>query len=451
MDAGVTLNARLSLMISALLAAVTLAGGAYIIHKARSDIHDETASTLALTRHFFDAQIGALEEKWSTQGFSAPALHLQDLGDVRHLTVRLYDTGGKVLDSNDDPHKVSAAPAWFDSLIRAAGSRVSAEVLPLEFNGEGVGRIVIAPDPSYETDEMWTTSGGLLGLLLSFFVLVNGLVWWAATRALKPVERILRGLSELRAGHLSERLPHFGLPELSRISVGFNHMAESLEQSIMENQRLTRRLIEAQERERNSIALELHDEIGQCVSAIHADAAAIRNRGDAAVRESAEAIAAVTSHLKNIVKSMLHRLRPPLIEGVGLGPALRDLVASFQQRNPQTHCALKVSAELGELEDKVSVAVYRIIQECLTNIAVHAAAQNASVSVSLIGAQERIKIAVRDDGVGFSTAVGQGLGLTGIKERVGDLGGSFHIEAQPGKGTCLELEIPLSAEEVLVP
>ncbi len=98
---------------------------------------------------------------------------------------------------------------------------------------------------------MWATCRGLLNLLLTFFVLVNAVVWWAASRAMRPVGRILQALGELRRGNLATRLPRFGVPELSRISVGFNHMAETLEYSVTENQRLTRELLKTQEMEEN--------------------------------------------------------------------------------------------------------------------------------------------------------------------------------------------------------
>jgi two-component system sensor histidine kinase UhpB len=295
---------------------------------------------------------------------------------------------------------------------------------------------------------MWATSRGLLKLLTTFFLLVNALVWWAASRAMRPVERILLALGELRRGNLAARLPQFDLPELSRISIGFNHMAATLEESVTENQRLTRRLLETQETERTSLARELHDEIGQCVSAIHADAAAIRNRGGETVRESAEAIVEVTGHIKQIVRSMLQRLRPPVLEGLGLAPALRELVGAFQQRNPEVVCSLKTAGDLTLIDGDVAIAVYRVIQECLTNIRVHANAQRAAVDVHgdpAGGVPRVLRLTVIDDGIGFFLdSANRGFGLTGIRERVKVLGGTLEIGTEPGRGTRIAATIPLS-------
>ena len=445
---GTTLKLRLCMMITALLATATLAGGIYVIRKARDDIRDETRSTMILTDHFLDAEIAVLHERWALHGFDAPLFKLRELGQIRHLKVSFYDNLGRPVDSNDESSRDEpVAPRWFDWLIRHASPPAPSEERRVAFDDVPVGRLVIAADPRYETDEMWATSRGLLILLIAFFLLVNALVWWAASRAMRPVERILHALGDLGRGDLTARLPRFSLPELSRISVGFNRMAETLEKSVTENQRLTRRLLDAQETERASLARELHDEIGQCVSAIHADAAVIRKTGGASVRESAEAIVEVTTRIKRIVRSMLRRLRPPLLEGMGLVPALRELVSSFRQRHPHVNCSLTTSGHFLDVEDDVGVAVYRVIQESLTNIAVHANARHATIDVHRdADAAHRIRVSVTDDGVGFFLmSANRGFGLTGIRERVNNLGGSCSIDTEPGRGTRIVVEVPLPA------
>lgn len=448
---GTTLKLRLSLLITAVLAMVTVAGGVYVVQKARVDAREEARSTVTLTGHLLEAQMQILRSTWENHGYSAPRFDLAQLRDIRHLSIEFYDAQGRLVDSNEDPARGKPSmPAWFAQWVRRASPISGAQVRRITWNGADQGKVIIGPDPSYEIEEMWDICSGLLGLLLCFFFVVNAMVWWAASRAMRPVEKILRALEELRRGNLSARLPGLGLPELSRISVSFNHMAETLEFSVNENQRLTRKLLTTQETERTSLARELHDELGQCVSAIHADAAAIRNRGGESVRESAEAIVAVTTHIKQIVRSMLQRLRPPIVEGLGLTPALRDLVAAFQQRNPQVECTLHTSEKVGGLEGEMGVSVYRVIQECLTNIAVHAKAHHANIDVALVeetrapAGQRIIRVTVADDGVGFFlVSVNRGFGLTGIRERVKALGGTCSIDSHPGQGTRIIADIPL--------
>lgn len=446
---GISLEVRLSLLISALLAMVTLAGVVYVVRTARDDIRDETQSTLVLTDHLLDAEVDVLHERWAVHGFEMPLFKLRELGEIRHLRVQFYDTRGVLVESNEVAGTHSpTAPTWFDAVIRFASPPLRSESRQVKFDDVPVGRLVIAADPSFETHEIWATSRGLLALLVTFFLLVNVLVWWAAARAMRPVERILLALADLRRGNLTTRLPQFDLPELSRISIGFNHMAATLEHSVNENQRLTRRLLETQETERTRLARELHDEIGQCVSAIHADAAAIRNRGGETVRESAEAIVEVTGHIKQIVRSMLQRLRPPALEELGLGPALRELVGAFQQRNPDVVCSLNTRGDLALVDGDVRIAVYRVIQECLTNITMHANAGHAAVDVHGGPATDLprvLHVAVVDDGSGFVlSSANRGFGLTGIRERVKVLGGTLEIDTEPGRGTRVAVAIPMS-------
>jgi two-component system sensor histidine kinase UhpB len=226
---------------------------------------------------------------------------------------------------------------------------------------------------------------------------------------------------------------------------------------VSENQRLTRQLLDAQERERRNLAHDLHDEIGQCVSAIHADAVAIRNRGGESVRESAEAIVEVTEHIKGCVRSMLQRLRPAYLEGLGLEAGLREQIASFRQRNPGVACALRIEGDFTRVDAERGVAIYRVVQEALTNIAVHAQAHTALVEMVLdspgalrAGAAQAqggwLRLTVSDDGVGFlQPPVTRGLGLTGIRERVKGLRGICDIDSESARGTRITVWLPLAA------
>lgn len=454
-----TLRLRLSLLITALLALLTISSGIYVVRRACDNTHAEVRSTLNLTTHFIDTELDALHERWSRYGYATPMFRLRELAGVRHLNVKFYDYRYRVLDGNENGGgRTPKAPRWFALLVRMTSTPIRPEIRIVSFHNEPIGRIVIAPDPTYEMDEIWATSDALLELLLLFFLSVNGLVWWAVSRAIRPIEHILEALSEIRQGNLAARLPDFGSPEMSRISTGFNHMAENLERSIAENQRLTRRLLQMQEQERQSLARELHDEIGQCVSAIHADAVAIRNRGGETVRESAEAIVIVAGQIKEMVRTMLQQLRPPDLDAFGLNAALRALIAAFCQRNPEVECTLHANTGLARLDSEFGIAMYRVIQECLTNVAVHASAHRVSVKVAQItkaaargaamdGAvpcMGALRVTVVDDGVGFFVSSGhRGLGLTGIRERVKVLGGTCEIDSTPGRGTRVFVEVPI--------
>jgi two-component system, NarL family, sensor histidine kinase UhpB len=449
--ASATLKLQVCLIITTLLVLLTIADGFYVIQKARGDVQDEVRSTLTLTGHFLDAQLDVLRDHWAARGYAMPLFQLRSLGDIRHVDIRFYDNQGRLLDSNDEVGDRRAhAPRWFTWLVHLTSLPAESQTRIVSFNGATVGTLVMAPDATYELEEMWSTSRGLLALLLLFFVGVNVVVWWAVSRALRPIELILQALQRVRDGDLAVRLPHLQLPELSRVAVGFNHMAETLEQSVSENQRLTREVLNTQERERRHLAHELHDEIAQCVSAIHADAVAIRSHGGESVRESAEAIVQVVAQLKDRVRSMLRRIRPAYLEGIGLEGGIREQVAAFRQRNPGVNCALDLPSDFADLEEEVGVALYRVVQEALTNISVHANASNVSIRLRAVVAEgnghaswDGIQLEIADDGAGFfKLTANRGLGLTGIRERTRALGGSCAINSQPGLGTRIEVTVP---------
>jgi two-component system, NarL family, sensor histidine kinase UhpB len=457
-----TLRLRVCLIITALLVLLTVADGIYVIRKARDDVRDEVRSTLILTGHFLDAQLDVLRDRWAAHGYVVPLFQLRNLEDIRHVDLRFYDVQGRLLDSNEDlTDRRPRAPAWFTALVRLATPPAESETRTVSFNGAVVGHLVMAADPTYELEETWSTSRGLLTLLLLFFVMVNIAVWWSVTRALRPMDQILEALQRVREGDLGVRLPHFNLPELSRVGVGFNHMAETLEESVRETQWLTRELLNAQEKERRHLAHELHDEIAQCLSAIHADAVTIRNRGGAVVQESAEAVIEVVGQIKDRVRSMLRRIRPAYLEELGLEAGLEEQVAAFRHRYPAVVCLFAVEGELASLDEEVGVAIYRVVQESLTNIAVHARARNVWIELKVRrahgpgdadgGRHDSIQLTVSDDGAGFAQmSAHRGLGLAGIRERTRALGGTCSIVSAPGHGTRIDVAIPFARTQEAV-
>ena len=442
-----TLKLRVCLIITTLLVLLTVADGFYVINKARADVRDEVRSTLILTGHFLDAQLDVLRNHWAEHGYVVPLFQLRTLGDIRHVDIRFYDNQGRLLDSNEDlAAPRPRAPGWFTTLVRLTAPSGGSETRIVSFRGAVIGRLVMTPDPTFEMEEIWSTSRGLLALLLLFFVVVNAVVWWAVSHALRPVDQILKALQRVKDGDLAVRLGEFQLPELARVGIGFNHMAETLADSVTENQRLTRELLNAQENERRRLAHELHDEIAQCVSAIHADAVAIRTRGGDKVRESAEAIVQVVGQIKETVRSMIRRIRPAYLEGLGLEVGLREQVAAFRHRNSGVKCRFDVRGDLAALDEEAGVTIYRVLQESLTNISAHADARNVLIELSARPAregQDTVTLTVGDDGAGFVQLVSsRGLGLAGIRERARALGGSCSIVSEPGRGTRINIVVP---------
>ena len=213
---------------------------------------------------------------------------------------------------------------------------------------------------------------------------------------------------------------------------------------------LSQQLVSSQEQERKSLSRELHDEIGQLLTALRMELGNLeRIRAVTGVDlgphlDQAKKLAETT--LKT-TRDIAMGLRPAMLDLLGLGPALEWQAREFSRRY-NTPIQLEVDGDLKDLSDRHRTYLYRIVQEGLTNCARHAQAKN--IRVRLEDANGQVALTVEDDGVGFDTHAGvvYGLGLLGLTERVRELAGNIAIESQPGKGTKLAVILPVSREEV---
>jgi PAS domain S-box-containing protein len=211
-----------------------------------------------------------------------------------------------------------------------------------------------------------------------------------------------------------------------------------------ENRRLARESLEIQERERAHLARELHDELGQCLTAIRADAQSIcrlsRDR-EPRIFASGQAIGEVASRVYEVVRNMMRRLRPEMLDELGLGEALREIVGQWRARHPDIVWSLVLPDTLGALPEAVQITAYRLVQEAITNVIKHAQASRVDVAVTLDEAG--LTVSVCDDGRGLEGAPHGGLGLLGMRERVLAAGGHFDIQSHPGHGFRLSAVFPL--------
>lgn len=216
-----------------------------------------------------------------------------------------------------------------------------------------------------------------------------------------------------------------------------------------ENRRLTRMALAIQEEERANLARELHDELGQSLTAIRAEAECVlqinRDRSPT-ISECAGAINNVAGQVYGVVRDMMHRLRPALLDDLGLVEALNELLRQWRSHRPDV--ALDAVLEsLPPLSRSVELAAYRIVQEALNNIAKHADASR--VELVLRPLDGMLELRVRDDGHGItSNGNGHGYGLIGMRERALAVGGEFHVTTGPGMGTTIRTTLPLNHREV---
>jgi two-component system, NarL family, sensor histidine kinase UhpB len=225
--------------------------------------------------------------------------------------------------------------------------------------------------------------------------------------------------------------------------------AQQAEAELVQNRRLTRLIQTHLEEERRAIARELHDELGQCLTAIRTIGAAIANRSKANapdIHDSAQTIVQVAGHIYDVVHGIIRQLRPSALDNLGLREALEELVSGWRERYPEVDARLSLAGDLDNLGETINISVYRIVQECLTNVVRHAQATRADIVVER-GVQA-VEVSVRDNGKGLGErdeSEAARFGLMGMRERVEGLDGQFRIESRSGEGVRVRASIPVPA------
>ncbi|MEF8702264.1 MAG: PAS domain-containing protein [Candidatus Accumulibacter sp. UW26] len=217
---------------------------------------------------------------------------------------------------------------------------------------------------------------------------------------------------------------------------------------LYENTRLVRQLLAVQERERTDLARELHDELSQHLTAIRAFAGAIQ-RDEAADRARSRAAAQAIEDCARAIYEVSHRLmeglHPNILDAAGIVEAIATLLQTWQRQHPEIACRLSLDHQLVCDAAQVRVAVYRVVQECLSNVARHAHASRLRLLLARRQAAdgERLLLIIRDDGVGMEVdAQHAGFGLLGMRERILSLGGSLKMSSVRGSGTRVRVILP---------
>lgn len=452
--ARLSLQARISLLLNALLVlfALTLAGLA--VQNARSSVREEMEAASKVTQHLLRFVIEREARADTLPGAPADGSRLVELlnrlGRVRAQEIFLFDAAGAALYRSPPPtYKAGRdAPQWFFDLIapRVDGLRLPVGGLTLEVHA----------NPSRAVVDAWDDTRLLAGIVGTLLVLINLLVRRLVSGSLRGLPKIAVAMSAMEAGQLTARLPPLDTPELDRLGQAFNRMAAALEASRTENRLLSADQAVAQlvqqrlDEERLAIARELHDELGQCVTAVRAIAMSIAHRTEKTLPEvhgGALSIVTVAGSLYDAVHAIVARLRPAALARLGLSEGLREWLLAWQAAHPGRQVELSTHGDLAGVPAKFEVAVFRIVQEALSNAVRHGSARHLRVHIE--SDADGLSVKVSDDGCGFAPGghPARGFGLLGMEERARELGGSLQIDSRQGQGTQVLASFPREEEE----
>ncbi|HEX4271229.1 MAG TPA: histidine kinase [Rhizomicrobium sp.] len=422
----------LSVVMALLLSLSVL--GVVALGQARGSVDNEMVMALEAGDRIVDNALLSLPR----EGMDAYLERLvKSFDGNRHLRVALIERGHEVTASTLAPP--DPVPGWYQRLLE----------IPVQERIDTAprlnGRILrVATDAHNEIGEDWAQFRDGAAILALFSLLVLGLLHLAMARVSGPLRKLTGGFEAVGGGDYAAHVAPRGPRELSTLAEAFNRMVARLKRLEDANHRLTGQMLAIQEEERADLARDLHDEMGPFLFAMRLDAEAIqaeaKKSGQPVIAERASGLSEAVSHIQTRVRNILKQLRPDGLAETGLKVAIGNLVTFWQRHHGGIVIHLDIAAE--DFGAETDAAIYRLVQEGLTNAARHGAARQVWIGIA---AGAAIRVTVEDDGLGLAGQGGAGLGLKGMRERLAALNGELRLSARPGGGTRLEAIIPRTA------
>lgn len=428
------LRLRLAIVLAGIFIFSSAIAAFSLVNTAQRSVVAEIEASTELAVTLLNAAVG---DRLSNNEPRAAKRMLEQLGPAaafRHLRIHSRDT----LELTP-PTFAGDAPAWFAEWVRPPPTMLQQ---PLQ---TGLAEIFVVADPNAEIEEAWRELRTTMGLFLLLFAGASAMLFLFLGRALNPLGHLSTALRGVEEGRYGERLSEHGIPEVDVLYERFNAMADSLERSEQETAFLAQRSLAIQEEERHHLARELHDDMGQSITAIKALAVSIRERADSVIGDRASTIIEVSSSIYDRVRQMMTRLHPSALDELGLVSALELMVDDWNSHHGDSFCqfnAVRLDADVGP---DARINIYRIVQEALTNVAKHAHGAEVRIIIASDDAMPHagLTLEISDNGPGFDAETqARGLGLLGIRERVNSMQGKFELTTSAGLGTRLAIHVP---------
>jgi two-component system, NarL family, sensor histidine kinase UhpB len=453
-----TLRLKINLIVGLLTLLFTAAVMTLQWRSLRDSVHEETVAANRVATQLLER----LSWRYAAQGTPALVGFLQGVGRVRSTDITLLDAkGNELYRSPPSPYKAGRdAPVWFERLITPTPVTQA-----IDFPD---GKLIVRANASRAALDAWDDTAQLSGIALALLLVVNALVFWLVGRAVRPFGEIVAALNKLQAGRFDVALPRLAGTEAAAIGGAFNRMVGELQGHIDTERRavraelqlsasreLTRWIDQHVEAERRLIARELHDELGQSVTAMRSMALSIAQRSsgvDEQAQQAARIIADESSRLYDAMHGIIPRLAPLVLDSFGLAEALADLVQRTRQSQPGV--AIETAIDLGNtaLPAEIALTLFRAAQEGITNALRHGQAKQLRLTVQADAAE--VRLSLHDDGSGLPAEGWQRPGHYGLRwlvERVESLRGELRLDANEPHGVQLLVRVPLPTMESAAP
>lgn len=424
-----SLKSQLLIYINSLLLIATLIGLMTIMMVTQKNVREEVLSTMSLAEFAIEQGVKKNPDFYLFQRDNNE-LGISELSGIRHLKIQFFDQDDVLLEETlNTLDETKPPPAWFINVIESLSDKIFFSKINIEQRGELTGYILIKPEPIYEYAEIWQQIKVGLWIILSFLIIINFVVLLLFSHMIKPINKIIEGFEKLETGNFKSKIKKSNILELDIIGKKFNSMTDNLRKSNNKIHKLSQNLIDVQEQEKSELARDLHDELGQSLTALQAEAASISKSTKKRSRD--EAIFNVIKLSKNMMLStreIIKKLNLGLIEDLGFESALVDLFENWKRRFKGVRFNYSIDENaINKITKKKTAHLYRIFQEALTNIAKHSSPKEIQISIRYIENSKKIKILISNDGVNNNSSNQEGLGLIGIAERVDQIQGTLEI------------------------
>ena len=445
-----TLRPKINLIVGALTLLFVVAMSWLQLHNMRESVQEEVIAANRVAAQVLNRTVW----RYASRGTPEMLNFLQGMGRIRSNDIILLDLAGSELyRSPPSTYKAGRdAPEWFAHLISPLPS-----IQTIYFSE---GRLLIRSNASRAVLDAWDTLKALAALGLLLLLLVNSLVFWIVGQTVRPFGKIVKALNQLQGGRLDVKLPRLAGTEAAAIGAAFNRMVDELQDHIETERRavraelklsdsreLTRWIDQHIECERLLIARELHDELGQSVTAIRSMALSIAQRIqtlDPQAETAARLIAVESSRLYDAMHGMIPRLTPLVLDNFGLAEALDELLTRTRLSQPDVLIESTIDIGSTALASDTALTLYRAAQEGISNALRHGQAKHLQLSVG--HADQALTLTLQDDGQGlppdWSLRKGH-YGLRWLTERAEGIGGELHVEAVQPYGVRLIVQLPL--------
>lgn len=424
---------------------IILMGGSLAIWQAKHSVEREVQASFNLAVEMIKTGI---EQNHQTDNKSYLHHIFSALQHARHININLIDDNGQqtALIQEVNKESLSTVPAWYNYLVNT--KQLQTEFFITMDNGL-LQRIEVTSDPNDEITEAWNESQSYLWSIIVMMLIIFITINLVFQTVLRSVSSILSGLRQVESGQYEHVLPTSNIREFDAIASEVNSLSHILADTRNKNRALARHTMQIQEQERQTMSRELHDEMGQSLTAIKAMSVAAK-QPETDVKVIADSIIEICDHLSGVARSMMRTLHPLSLSELGLGATLKELIDEWQRRHVGIDITLDYDEQLDHINDEISIHVYRIVQECLTNIVRHAKANKVQVSLQKSNKRARpyLEISVQDNGIGGSSE-GNGFGVRSMRERVESMQGTFSFEPSQGQGITVNASIPFITESEL--